>query len=328
MAVTAPIAATGAAVASTASSLSNLAGGGGPSPAGQTTNTSLSTRTPYQAPQYDQLLGSANNFFVNGYLNPATMTENFAPTTEAQNQGIQSLINTAQAGSPLIGTAQNLIQGTAAGNYLDKGNPYFGAAFQNISDAIRPTIDSAFESAGRYGSGAAANAKADALTQAGANLAYGNYNTERQNQINAALASPGIAQSSFLFPQALYNAGTLQQQQEQARINAANQLEQFNADSPYTATARFKNLISGDMGGSATGSASQPFFGPDPTASLLGAGLGGLGIYNGLSNMSFPTNSFFGPGSYSDMLGGSLGTSVALGANPFPTLFGNGQIPV
>jgi hypothetical protein len=328
MAVTAPIAAAGAAVASAGTGIANAIGGGGPSPAGQTTNTNTSTQTPYQQPFYDQLLGSAKNFFVNGFLNPATMTQNFAPTTEAQNQGLQSLINTAQAGSPLIGNAQNTINNTASGAYLGQGNPYFAGAFQNIADQIRPTIDSAFEGAGRYGSGAADFAKASALTNAGANLGFQNYNTERQNQINASLAAPGIAQASFLFPQAQYNAGVLQQQQEQNRINAANQLEQFNAQSPYIATARYRDLISGNMGNTSTGSASQPFYGPDPSSALLAGGLGLAGGIGALGNASFPTNSFFGPGSYSDMLGGSLGTSIALGANPFPTLFGNGQIPV
>jgi hypothetical protein len=282
------------AAASVASAANSIAGGGGQSPAGQTTNTALNVSTPYQQPFYDQLLASAKNFFTNGFLNPATMTQNFAPTTEAQNQGIQSLINTAQAGSPLIGNAQNTINNTASGAYLGQGNPYFQGAFQNIADQIRPTIDSAFESAGRYGSGAAANAKADALTQAGANLGFQNYNTERQNQLNASLAAPNMAQAGFLFPQALYNAGTLQQQQEQARINAANQLEQFNAESPFTATARYRDLISGNMGGTSTGSQSSPYFGPDPSSALLAGGLGLYGGYQGLTNAFGPVSSWFG----------------------------------
>lgn len=74
----------------------------------------------------------------------------------------------------------------ARGDYVSSNNPQFQQVIKNISDTLQPQIDGSFAAAGRYGSGANANAFASALTREAANLGYTNYTQQQQNQLQAA----------------------------------------------------------------------------------------------------------------------------------------------
>ena len=70
-----------------------------------------------------------------------------------------------------------MLNNTAEGNMLN-ANPYQTAMVRQAFDAARPGIDSAFASSGRLGSGAYANAIADAGARAAERIGYGGYQQE------------------------------------------------------------------------------------------------------------------------------------------------------
>jgi hypothetical protein len=84
---------------------------------------------------------------------------------------------------------------TARGDYLTQQNPYFQQMLQNTFQKSQPTIQSAFAGAGRGISGAQDAAIADSWAQTAGNLGYQDYSRERQNQLGAIAASPGMAQA-------------------------------------------------------------------------------------------------------------------------------------
>jgi len=145
--------------------------------------------------------------------------------------------------------ADDAITSSLRGDWLQSGNPYFSNAVEsatrplvdNFQKNIAPAIASQFSAAGRYGSGA----QADALTQAASdldrsvgdvssNLAFQNWNQERQNM----LANTGLA---------LQDYGNAAQRQ----LGAAGQIaDLYNQDraAQQAATALAGNLYQGGTG--------------------------------------------------------------------------------
>ena len=77
------------------------------------------------------------------------------------------------------------------------GNPYLQNMFGTMANAVTPRVASAFEGAGRYGSGAYANALSSALTDTAGNLAYQNYANERGNMLRADALAPTLANQDY-----------------------------------------------------------------------------------------------------------------------------------
>lgn len=95
--------------------------------------------------------------------------------------------------------AGGLLRSVAAGEHLTDRNPFFQQQVDNSIAAARPSMDSAFASTGRLGSGAQAAAFADAATRTAGNLGYQDYSAERSRQdaaisqlINAGFTDKGI----------------------------------------------------------------------------------------------------------------------------------------
>ncbi len=124
--------------------------------------------------------------------------------------------------SALPEATQNALQQTAQGDYL-QGNPYldqqYGRAAQQVTDTfnrdISPGIAAQFSKAGRVGSDAQGNVLQNAAGQVSDSLAGlsndiygGNYQRERDRQLNAA-----------------YQLGNLTQSQQSLGANVFNQLQ-------------------------------------------------------------------------------------------------------
>lgn len=74
----------------------------------------------------------------------------------------------------------------ANGSQVGTQNPGFQGVVNQTALALQPQIDGNMAAAGRYGSGANANAFATALTNATGNMSYQNYLQQQQNQLQAA----------------------------------------------------------------------------------------------------------------------------------------------
>lgn len=217
--------------------------------------------------------------------------QTYVSPSEATQTGLQALMARASAGSPLVGAAQNQLQGTIQGNYLG-GNPFFQGAFAPAAQAATQQfqstlgdINSKASLAGRYGSGAMGNLQdratgqfAQSLANTAGQLAYQNYADERARQQAATLAAPAMSQADYQDIQNMLQAGQIQEgytgQQQQADIAKFN----FLQNAPQQNLANYLNAVYGNPLG---GQTSQTTSGSNTSTlqNLLGIGATAAGIY-------------------------------------------------
>ena len=194
-------------------------------------------------------------------------------TTQATTQGQNAALAQAGANSSLIGR-------TVGGEFLDAGNPHFQGMVNQIGQAIRPGIDSAFASSGRLGSGAHANAFSSALADKAGSLAFQNYGMERQNQINAS--------QDYSPFQAMMNVGGQQEAKQGEYLADAASRWDFEQNKDINQLAQYMNLVGNrSYGGEQT--STQPYTG-NSTMQNFGSALAGLG---GLGQLAAGTKGLF-----------------------------------
>ena len=226
-----------------------------------------------------------------------------APSQTTQT-GLQALEQRAMQGSPLVGQAQQQLQGTIGGQYLS-GNPFFQGAFAPAAQAATQQfqtaigdIGSAASKAGRYGSGAmgtlqdrAAGQLAQQLTNTAGQLAYQNYADERARQQAATMAAPAMAQADYQDIQNLLAAGQAREgytgQQLQSDIARFN----FQQNAPQQNLATFLSSVYGNpmatlksqtQSGTSDTSTLQNVLG---TAATIGGLYKNLGGATGIGNL-------------------------------------------
>jgi hypothetical protein len=312
---------------------------------GSQNSTSNSVSTPWtgQQPYLSSVFNGAQGTYNQYAANPSSSVAGFTPMQNqamSETQGVANGTNTGAA-STLNNSASNYTNNLVNGDYLNANpansslssiangsqlnpasNPYMqgmaNAADTNIVNAYQtataPQTSSQMEAAGRYGSGAAANAQnmdqqglATQLGNAQNNL-YGsmyqtnegnqlnaagqlsnNYNTAAGQQLQGAANAPGQVNSVNSSISNLYNMGGNQQALAQNQINAPWQL--LNNES---------NLIQGQYGGNT--STTQPYY-TNSAAGALGGAMGGAALGSSLSD-----GSSYGSGAGA-LLGGLMGYS-------------------
>lgn len=188
-------------------------GGGGGS---ETSTTSIGKSfKPYMT----YTLGEAQRLYQGMPEAPETL----APEQSAFSQAaIQQAAQRAQAGSPLLPYAQNELEATIRGREV---NPFLAGALQQTNRLaadeylrnIQKTQSQA-SSMGRYGSaaqnqqvGQAQDIFARNLQEAAGRMAFESSEAERQRQMQAIQAAPGMAQADYADIQRLLQAGQAQE---------------------------------------------------------------------------------------------------------------------
>jgi len=249
-------------------------GGNDPGPVQSGSQTVTSSTAPWVGQQPYLTFGfqQAQNLFNQGgpqYYPDSTL----APASPYTDQALALEAQRALNGSPLTAAAQANALGTAQGDYLGAGNPYLQNMFTSIANTVTPSVTGAFEGAGRYGSGAYANALASALTNTAGNLAYQNYDNERGNMLKADALVPSLAGQDYTDIGQLAAAGDAQRQLAQQGINAAVDRYNYNQNLPYNTLANYMRMIQGNYGSSST-QTSQNYV--NPIAGALGMGNSGV----------------------------------------------------
>ena len=247
---------------------------------GNSKQTSTSTSTPLQTPQYKNLLNQADQWLGGGgfsdqYYGGQDLVANMTPE---QQQAIQS---GQQLGSNLSDVYNG--QGTQSlQNFLGAYDPSKTGLTNAINasnealnwdyaTSVAPQIRQGSTNAGQYGSTRAGVAEGIAQARLGqqkqnaANqLAFQDQQAYNQNQLNALgnlqNITRGLASGSTLG----YDLGSLQQNQQQREIDADLQRWAYENNVDLNNLLAYKELISGDMGGKTT-------------ATTKGGGGGGLG---------------------------------------------------
>lgn len=226
-------------------------------------STDTTTKSPWaaQAPYLNQGFQYATNLYNQGPYQGPFIGAQSPYTVQAQ----QMLAQKATDPNSLAAMTQRQLGSTIAGDYLNpQSNPYLS---QYVSDALGQA-KSAFLS--QYGGQAGNNlynsgyqeSLARGLGSAATNAYMGAYNTERQNQLNAAYQGP---QYDYAQAQALFGAGQSQEARSQAEANAQQQAYM----SSWNNLANYLNAIKGDYGATV----NTPYH-TNPFGNALGGALG------------------------------------------------------
>jgi hypothetical protein len=152
--------------------------------------------------------------------------------------------------------AANGYYGNLIGGSQLSGNPYVRNILGQLDESIMNGVNSGFESAGRYGSGAYVGEAAKQLGAANSNVLYQNYNDAANRQMQAA---QGATQA-------------LAQQQQAQNANATQQLAaaQLASQIPYTGINAMGNSLGALFNGGTERGATQGLLSP---LAAIGAGL-------------------------------------------------------
>ena len=232
-----------------------------------------------------------------------------ANQSQFTTQAFQNMANRAMQGNPLMGQASGEVSKMLSGDYLDpNNNPGFqgalSAAIRPVTDAFRdnvmPGIDSNFSSAGRFGSGLQGEAYRDANTDLArsvgdisSNMAFGNYNMERGNMMDAIGMAGGLAANDYKDISMLGLAGQGMDQYNQRLIDADRERYDYNANKDMGWLQNYIGLLGGAPQPSQTTTTKVPNANPFQTA--LGLGMQGLSMFGGGLGGMFGNRAPFNP---------------------------------
>lgn len=215
------------------------------------TNTVSQTLPNWLQPYLTQELNSAYP------LANASAQSLVAPMNSAENQGMQSIQQTAQGVNPSA-SAANANAFETSGALLDpSNNPYLQNTYNLAANNVQNTLDSQFAGAGS----SVLNSlpvQSDELNNLATQLYGGAYQQGLTTMTQASALAPSIQQGTYLPGQEEYGIGSTQQQQQQNLINA-----------PYNALSWYSGLLG--LNGSSLGGSSSSNNG---NAALQDAGLG------------------------------------------------------
>lgn len=308
---------------------------------GSTTTVQKADPWSGQQPYLSDVFSQSQNLYNSGALAPNYYAGNtVAPQSSWTQAANQMQADRALNGDASISTAKggmdNITSGNAmtsnlgltnlnklAGTDFNAGNagltaleqmtnavnPYSSALLNDAVGQATAQIDSGFSGAGRYGSGAHENARADAIgdmtsafysdaydkqmqaanaasnaylsglsgqTQAGA--AAGNlYNSGLDTQISGAGMALDLANQKYKDAEMLSQAGANLDAYQQAKIDADIDRWNYDQQRPLTALSNYNQLIQGTYGGTTTSTGKSNY-----TPSALGTAVGGAALGAGL----------------------------------------------
>ena len=291
-----------------------MGGGGG---GGNTTTVQKADPWSGQQPYLSDVFSQSQNLYNSGALAPDYYGGNtVADQSQWTQQANQMQADRALGGSASIDSAQasmdNIVSGGAlAGNaglnalnqMTEAVNPYSSALLGDAVGQATAQIDSGFSGAGRYGSGAHENARADAigdLTSQFYSNAYdqqmqaasqaGNlYNAGIDQQISGAGMSQELANQAYKDAEMLSQAGANVDAFNQAKIDADIDRWNYDQQKALTALSNYNQLIQGTYGGTTTSTGKTNY-----SPSALGTAVGGAALAGGLlDSAGFDWSSLF-----------------------------------
>ena len=252
--------------------------------------------------------------------------ETFVAPSQTTQAGVQALETRALAGNPLTALAQQQLQGTLGGGYLG-GNPFFQGAFAPAAQAAKSQFDTSLSDiasksslAGRYGSGAMGNLQnratgqyAQALTNTAGQLAYQNYEAERQRQQQAIGAAPQLAMADYQDINQLLQAGQLREGYTGQQLGADIQRFNFLQNQPQQNLQNYMSLVYGSPLGRVGQSTTSGAADTSTLQNILGIAAVGSGIYK---NLGSPDMSWLSGGGWGNA---NANTAMSSYFQPTPT---------
>jgi hypothetical protein len=206
--------------------------------------------------------------------------EMLAPVSAQTPAAIDLQTQRALSGSPVTNAAQGYDTHLLNGDFLGAGNPYFQNMVGQIGQAIQPQIDSQFNQNGRYGSGASANAFADALAKQAGSLAYQNYGDTLKQMGSQAFNAPALANQDYQDISQLGSAGDMLRQLGQQYTNEDISRFYGTQQAPWQTLQQLSGLLGAPIPGLGSSNTTSPYF-TNPLGQVLGGAGGTLALYNG-----------------------------------------------
>lgn len=292
-------------------------GGGG-------TTKQVSEPWKQQKPYLIDIFQQSQNLYNSGGMAPDYFKgDTVAEQSDWTKQALQMQADRALNGDASISTAQGAMDNITSGNALAGNaglnalnqmttaqNPYMAALYEDAAGQAGAQIDSGFSGAGRYGSGAHENARADAMTDLASQMyshAYDQqmqaaqqagqlYNTGIGQQVVAGNTAQQLANQAYTDAAALSEAGGVMDDYQQQLINADIDRWNYDQQKELTALSNYNAMIQGNHGGTTTTQGQQQ------SGSKLGGALGGAASGAAIGSMFGPWGTGIGAG-----VGGLLG---------------------
>lgn len=283
-------------------------GGGGKGGGGGGSTTTVQKADPWvgQQPYLRDVFSKAQNLYNSGQMAPEYYPgQTVAGQSNWTQQALQMQADRAQNGSPLIDSASSAMQNITGGGALaanqglntlnelsSADNPYADQLYNRANSQVQASLDSNFNRAGRYGSGAHEAAAADAANNL-ANQMYGSlwdkraqaaqsagqlYNQGVGQQILGSSAAQNLANQAYTDAAALGEAGGVQDDYAQQLINADIDRYNYNVNRPLTALSNYNQLIQGSYGGTSTTTGQQSGYSGNRLGNVVGGALSGGGL--------------------------------------------------
>jgi hypothetical protein len=162
---------------------------------------------------------------------PGSTVVPFHPLTE---QSLGMVANRAISGSPLTQAAQAQNIATQRGDYLNpESNPFLSKSFDLAAGKVRGALDSQFNQSGSYGSSLHQGAMTEQMGDLATKMYGGQYDAERNRQIQATLFAPNLAQQDYFDASQLAAVGDAYQQQAGNYTKEALDRWNFYQNAPY-----------------------------------------------------------------------------------------------
>lgn len=264
-----------------------MPGGGGQSPAGNTTTNQVSTPWSGQQPYLSDVFGQSQNLYHN-YTPQYFQGTQVAPFNPEQQAGQAAEFGFgATGGSPAVGAATNYETNLMNGAYLDPTkNPNWQSMANNVLASTVPTLESQFTAGNGMNSPGAAYAVSQGATDALGGLAaqqYGN-TLGLMSQGIGYQGVPGLQSANLGSIAAMQDAGNQQQSQAQNLINSQIAQWNYNQMLPYNKLNAYEGAIQGSYGGNTA--LTSPYF--QQQTGGLGGALAGAGSGAALGTAIMP----------------------------------------
>ena len=252
------------------------------------TYSTSSAPLPYVEPHLRSLLDRQQEVANTPYQQSPNSVAGANPYLQA---GWEATANRAMQGSPVMSAANQQMQNTISGQYLNAdSNPYLtgqinaaqGDLSRNFNAVNKPGWDSRMSKAGGYNSGVAEAAGMDYgnlaqnMGRVGSDMRFNAYNTERGYQQQAMGMAPQFAQQDYQDANALLNVGAQRQAFDQAGADQNQRWFQESQAYPQNRLNDYARMIG--VGSQAGQTQQQPS--PSTASSIAGGALTGVGLYN------------------------------------------------
>lgn len=233
-------------------------GGGGGS-----TTTTVQNNDPWKPaqPYIKGGLSDLSKWYSSDYGRnpfPGSTVVPFNPMTE---QALGMTAQRAMNGSPLVQAAQQQNLATQRGDFLNPdSNPWLSKSYDLAAGKVRSSLDSQFNQAGGYGGSLHQGAMAENLGDLATKMYGGQYDAERNRQVQATLTAPDLASQDYMDASQLAGVGSAYEQQAGNYVKDAMDRWDFYQNAPYQRLQNYFGVLNpATQGfGTQTGKQTQP----------------------------------------------------------------------